>query len=540
VLNHWTSFFKPSPRAGALGLAVALALTACPITPPNPPPSNPPPTPPTPSAFSLEPITTPVQITQGSSAELEIQIRRDGLTDPVTVAVNDLPAGVTVGALTITGTSGKLRFLAATDAAQGGPISTTVIATAGGETKEAKFELSVRGTPGSLDTTFNGGRVTLSLGGSVGIVGAAFTPDGKIVVVLSLNSGKNFGLTRFTADGKLDPTFSDGRGKIVDLAPGRDFIGGIVVQPDGKILIAAALESAQVGSFSVGVARFTPDGVLDRSFDRDGISTLEVGAGPSINALALALDGKIVIAGSVFNGQDRDFLLARFNPDGQAGFDGSAFRTDSFGMSNDNASAVTIAPDGGIILAGEAVSNNLTSQFVLARYRGTDGFKDPTFGQAGHATVFFNDEIRRASAQTLTVQPDGKIVSAGFAADAASTNMAVARLSLEGKPDLGFAGQGALILGFDPVQVIASDAALEPNGRIVLAGTASSATNNDFALARLLPDGKLDLGFGNGGRQITDFGGTDDRVTTILRASDGRIVLVGSSGNNVALARYWP
>jgi uncharacterized delta-60 repeat protein len=538
VSKHWNSFFKLRIQVGVLGLAVA--LTACPITPPSPPENPPPATPPQPptqSAFSLEPITTPVQITQGSSAELDVRITRDGFTDPVAVAVNDLPAGVTVGALTITGTSGKLRFLSSTDAAQGGPFSATVIATAGGKTKETKLELSVRGAPGALDTTFNGGRVT-GLFGGVRVAGAAFTPDGKIVIALSLNSDKNFALTRFTADGKLDSTFSDGRGKIFDLAPGRDFIGGIAVQPDGKIIVAAALEAAQVGTFSVGAARFTPDGVLDRSFARDGISTLEVGAGPSIDAVALAPDGRIVIAGSVFNGQDRDFLLARFNPDGSAGFDG-AFRTDSFGPSNDNALAVAIAPDGGIILAGQAQSNG-TSQFVLARYKGSDGFKDASFGKSGHATVFFNDEITRSSARALTVQPDGKIVAAGFAASVASTGMGVARLLPDGKPDSSFAAQGALILGFDPSQVVASGVALEPNGKIVLAGDASSATNTDFALARFEPDGKLDLGFGNGGRQTTDFGGTDDRMTTLLRAADGRIVLIGSNGSGLALARYWP
>jgi uncharacterized delta-60 repeat protein len=440
--------------------------------------------------------------------------------------------------LTITGTSGTLRFLAATDAAQGGPISATLIATGGGKTKEAKLELSVRGAPGSLDTTFNGGRATLSFGSSVGIVGAAFTPDNKIVVALSLNNSKNFALTRFTADGKLDATFSDGRGKIFDLAPGRDFIGGIAVQPDGKIIIAAVLEAAQVGTFSVGAARFTPDGGLDRSFARDGLSTLEVGAGPSIEALALAPDGRIVIAGSVFNGQDRDFLLARFNPDGSAGFDG-AFRTDSFGPSNDNAFAVAIAPDGGIILAGE-VQSNVTSQFVLARYKGSDGFKDASFGKSGHATVFFNDEITRSSVRALTVQPDGKILAAGFAANVASTGIGVARLLPDGKPDLSFAAQGALILGFDPSQVAAAGVVIEPEGRILLAGTASGATTSDFALARLLPDGKLDLSFGNQGRQTTDFGGTDDSFKTLLRASDGRLVLVGSSGGSIALARYWP
>ena len=61
-----------------------------------------------------------------------------------------------------------------------------------------------------------------------------------------------------------------------------------------------------------------------------------------------------------------------------------------------------------------------------------------------------------------------------------------------------------------------------------------------LALTRLEPDGKLDLSFANGGQQFTDFGGTLDEVKVLLRTPDGKLVLVGSSGQNLALTRYWP
>jgi uncharacterized delta-60 repeat protein len=522
VYKNRYRFIRPQFSLGVIGLIIGLTACPTPSTAPEP-------------GFSLKLLAGGVQVIQGSSAELEVSLNRDRFTDPITVTASELPAGITAGTVTTTGTVVKLRFAATLDAIQGDAKPVTVFATAGGKVSEvARASISVRGAPGALDTTFGGtGRLNFRSSGDDRFIGVALAPDGKMVMVISNFRDSLTTVLRLNPDGTTDPTLR----KRLNLASGRETIGGVAVQPDGKIVLAGGFEGAQTSQFSLGVARLTAQGALDSSFSDDGIFTLPVPSA-SVGAVTLAPDGSIVVAGSSFNGTDRDFLLTRVTSDGRQGFGGNGFRTDSFGTSNDVASSVAVQADGSIILAGRA-QTPVRSQFVLARYR-ADGVKDSLFGQLGHVIVEFNDEINSAAASALAVQPDGNIVTAGFANSNSSTGlrfagMGVARLLTNGKPDLSFSSDGTLILGEDQV----SGMTLEPNGRILIGGFATGVGGQDFALTRLEPNGKLDLGFGIGGRQVTDFGGTDDRVVSLLLAGDGRLILAGSSDGDIAFARYW-
>jgi uncharacterized delta-60 repeat protein len=487
------------------------------------------------SGFQLQLPGRSLQIVQGSSTDFVVQLNRDRFTDPITVTASDLPAGVTAGAVTTTGNSATLRFLAAADAVQGDTKSISIFATADGKTSEAvTTSLAVRGAPGALDTTFGGGRVIFR--SNVSLEDVALAPDGGIMLVASPSGSERFTLAKLTADGKIAPNF---RSRSFNLAPGRDFVGGLAVQSDGKIIIAMTLEQA-AGDSTLGVVRLTPTGDLDLSFSDDGIATLSGIRGPSVSAVTLAPDGSIVLAGSMFNGQDRDILVARFNSAGGANLNLSGSITDSFGQSNDLANAVAVTPDGSIVIAGQTQLNGI-NKFILARYK-TDGTKDTSFGQAGHVTVDFNDDISSSAGQTLTLQPDGKIIAVGIASNSVFGGLGLVRLFPNGQPDRSFGDEGELILDFEPLRVSGNgtNVILEPTGRIIVSSTASSFNGGDFALARLEPNGKLDLSFGNGGRQLTDFGGSDDRVNSLLQTSDGRLLLVGSGNNELKLARYWP
>jgi uncharacterized delta-60 repeat protein len=495
-------------------------------------------TPPSTAEASFEVQLIPgrsLQIVQGSSTDFVVQLNRNRFTDPITVTASDLPTGVTAGAVTTTGTTATLRFLAAADALQGDTKSISVFATADGKTSETvTTSLAVRGAPGALDTTFGGGRVIFRFNAS--LEATALAPDGGVFLVASPSGFERFTLAKLTADGEPDPNF---RSRSFNLAPGRDFVGGLAVQSDGKIIIAMTLEQA-VGDSTLGVVRLTPTGDLDLSFSDDGIATLGGIRSPSVNAVTLAPDGSIVVVGSMFNGQDRDILVARFNTVGGANFNLSGSLTDSFGQSNDSANAVAVTPDGSIVIAGQTQLNGI-NKFVLARYK-TDGTKDTSFGQAGHVTVDFNDDISSRIGQALALQPDGKIIAVGLVSNSVFGGLGLVRLLPNGQPDRSFGSEGELILDFEPLRISGSGTSvvLEPTGRIIVSSTASNFNGGDFALARLEPNGKLDLSFGNGGRQLTDFGGTDDRVTSLLQTSDGRLLLVGSGNNELKLARYWP
>lgn len=195
---------------------------------------------------------------------------------------------------------------------------------------------------GTIDSTFgNNGRVTTPIGTDLDELARsiAIAPGGKLVVTGELynpSDGTNPGhrdvaTVRYNPNGSIDTSF-DGDGKFVydsnqgDRSEGSD---DVVVQPDGKILLAAKshlrTEAVQGGSVShteLMVMRLLPNGGLDSTFDNDGIAMTDFGMfapPPSVRtgdrgkAIALQPDGKIVVAGeAVWGNGDYSFCIARF------------------------------------------------------------------------------------------------------------------------------------------------------------------------------------------------------------------------------------
>src|SRR5262245_60750040 len=109
------------------------------------------------------------------------------------------------------------------------------------------------------------------------------------------------------------------------------------------------------------------------------------------------------------------------------------------------------------------------------------GDLDTTFSSDGWVTSFLNDF---SSAEALLLQPNGRIVVAGFKGDPFTSNFALARYRSNGTLDPSFAGNGKLTTDFGGADE-ARALALQPDGKIVAAGQGSG----DFALARYNPDG---------------------------------------------------
>jgi uncharacterized delta-60 repeat protein len=248
-----------------------------------------------------------------------------------------------------------------------------------------------------------------------------------------------------------------------------------------------------------------------------------------------------VVAGKVTD--NNDLLIARFEVDGDSdlGFGSRGFLSDPFLFGVDGSRGdVAVAPDGRIVVTTAAKGGG----FALARYT-IGGTLDSSFGPKsdGHTDLGLGSS---SSGGTLVLQPDGKIVAAGF--PLGITVMLVARLDSSGKPDLSFGTNGVAQINFSQdlqANEISTDLALDPDGNIIVAGTVIARPGNDdpgadFALARVTRDGKkLDVGFGTKGLQITDFGRGQEIVGALALAPDGRIVLAGVSGLEFALARYW-
>lgn len=316
----------------------------------------------------------------------------------------------------------------------------------------------------------------------------------------------------------------------------------VVLQPDGR-MVAAGVAGISVRDFAL--ARYNTDGSPDTAFDTDGQVTTDFGGNnDSITAVALQPDGKIVAAGVTFVGSVFDFALARYHADGSLDTsfgDGGRVQTD-FGFGADGAQAIALQPDGKIVAAGfaTAVRGGL-EDFGLARYL-TNGALDMTFGTGGKVmtAVSSSDE----SAQALALQPDGKIVAVGYARFGGQQDFALVRYLTNGLLDMTFNADGMVTTSLSPTHDRASAAVLQPDGRIVAAGFASTSSTADFALARYTAAGALDPTFDGDGQVTTDFGSKDDSAADVELQPDGKIVVVGNSimglRRDFAIARYDP
>jgi uncharacterized delta-60 repeat protein len=417
------------------------------------------------------------------------------------------------------------------------------------------FALARYNADGSPDTGFGaGGEVTTDFGNSSDQARAvAVQADGKIVVggVTSLSGGGgDFALARYNSDGTLDVSFGTG-GKMTTnfgfvatpfgTVPTYDTATGLAIQGDGKIVLVGQSDYfdpfSNTDANNLEMARYNSDGTPDVSFGSGGQVVTDLGATNLIAAEAVGLqaDGKIVVT--------QGPILARFNAGGSldAGFGvGGAVTTVLASR------ALALQGDGGIVLAG--TPSNFGVGFTLARYTSA-GTLDTGFGVGGTLTTSFGGDS--AAANAVAVQPDGKIVAAGFTGSyfTSHSSFALARYNPNGSPDTTFATGGKTTTDFGNAGQEAWGVALQADGKIVAGGTtfpsfgAPSGTGDDFALARYNPDGSLDAGFGAGGKATTDFTGPrNDGAQQLAVQADGKILVVGDSysGTQVGglLVRY--
>jgi uncharacterized delta-60 repeat protein len=419
---------------------------------------------------------------------------------------------------------------------------------------------TVLAVDGDLDPTFGtDGKVLTDFDHSTDIANAvAIQADGKLVVVGTTYqdndfSGEDFAVARYNPDGTLDKTFGVG-GKVQTDFPGLAAVASsVVVQPDGKIVVAGGAFPLFTFLGDIKVARYNPDGSLDNSFGEGGIVTTSFTAGSYAYAVALQPDGKIIAAGTDFvdfsfeDDSNTDFGLARYNPDGtpDTSFGGSGKVSTDFDGFNDDAFSILVQPDGKLVAVGSAKNPANFYDFAAARYL-SDGTIDTTFGVAGKVrTDFNNHDFDRAMSAVL--QSDGKIVAAGFTIFGGGfQNFAVARYSAGGVLDTSFGSGGMMQIDFGSCCQSANKVLLQPNGKVITVGYPNSeSSDSDFLLARLTSDGSLDPTFGAGGKVRTSFGDLNGGANGAVFQPDGKIVVVGFQATGLeqfadfALARYF-
>src|SRR5438034_1406414 len=185
-----------------------------------------------------------------------------------------------------------------------------------------------------------------------------------LLLVLSLSP-----CVAHAAPGDLDPSFGIGGKVITD----GGVASAVAVQADGKIVAAGIFDSGEIG-----LVRYNTDGSVDASFGTGGRVATGILDSTDEPVLVIQPDGKAVVAGTTPNPISRrgDFVLARYNPDstpdqgfGTGGKVITNFAFDNFGLDSDEgAHALALQADGKLVAAGVTRFINRDPNFAVARY----------------------------------------------------------------------------------------------------------------------------------------------------------------------------
>ena len=311
----------------------------------------------------------------------------------------------------------------------------------------------------SVDTNF----VNSGSGFDTYITKFVAQPDGKILIVggfTTYNGVSANAIIRLNSDGSRDTDFNVGTG----------FDGTtqtVALQPDGKILVGGGFTTYK-GTSSNKIIRLDSSGSIDTTFN--------IGTGFGANVIYSIIvqpDGKILAGGgfTTYQGTTRNRIVRLTNS--------GSYDTDftiGTGFNND-VNILCLQPDGKIVAGGLFTTYQGTTRNRIVRLTNSGSYDtDFTIGTGFDSTIY-----------GLSLQPDGKILAAGFFSTySGSTANKAARLNISGSHDSTF----NTVTGFnDYTNILIS----QPNGKILAAG--SFTTYNNVSSSRIISlntDGTID------------------------------------------------
>ncbi|MEP6617577.1 MAG: delta-60 repeat domain-containing protein, partial [Ginsengibacter sp.] len=289
--------------------------------------------------------------------------------------------------------------------------------------------------------------------------------------------------------------------------------------------------------FLLNVSANAQDGALDLSFGTSGVAKKNLnppkGAttlnATDISKIVVQNDGKILQVGYKGSSTGDDFVIIRYNydgsPDASFGTQAGGWTVTDINGKDDRAHGVAIQNDGKIIIAGETIIGVKTA-FAVARYNPDGKTLDNTFGTNG-LVVDLNSNP--SGANSVTMQPDGKILVAGWGKENTTNDFVVTRYNTDGSFDNSFDTDGKLFTDFASGNDAATDIHFLNDGtnRILVAGYETNGPNTYFALAMYNNDGTLNAAF-NGGKVVSTFTGSGRSVDI---AADGKVYVTGLSNS---------
>jgi uncharacterized delta-60 repeat protein len=324
------------------------------------------------------------------------------------------------------------------------------------------------------------------------------------------------------AAGDLDPTFS-GDG-IATLRSPDTSAAPVAVDSRGRIITSSFRR----------IVRFRPDGTLDSSFSGDGQAlppfVAQGDEQDSVNSFAVDSHDRIVAVGQVRNSGDPqghfEFAVAVLRPNGtpDPSFSGDGWAKTTIGDSEDDlATDVAVDSQGRIVIAGFSDRRNAGQVLTLARYL-PNGTLDRSFSGDGRLQAGL-PSVENTQGRALALDSAGRIVVVGSGDD----QFAVARFTPAGRLDPTFSGNGSVVTPMDPSgrESHAEGIAIDDSGRIVVVGDAGRITLK-MALARYKPNGTLDTSFSDDGKVLTSFNRERNFGSGVAIDEQERIVATGT------------
>ena len=373
---------------------------------------------------------------------------------------------------------------------------------------------------------------------------ARLLPGGEILLGGLVDDADDYALAlaRLTAGGSLDASFA-GDGRAMLHLPGleEELIDDLHVDGGRILAVARANEGSNSNFLVVG---FTSSGLPDTDWGSAGLVEVDFNGDNDLPAAIVGHQGRLLVGGearAALQSHVSDLAFARLMPNGtlDTGFAQGGLAQSGFeGPGRASTYAAAVLDDGRLVTAGQLGISFSSMDFVVTAFN-SDGSVDMAFGEGGRRRLDFdNDEDVARSVLPL---PGGDLVVAGTVdTQAGGYDFGIAKFLSDGSLDTGFGDQGRVILDFDGYADYAWDLALQPDGKIVVAGDAGLLVEGRrFALVRLNPDGSLDSGFGTGG--IAHHGGISlDQARAMALLADGRIVLTGSGDGTFVFMCFNP
>ncbi len=364
---------------------------------------------------------------------------------------------------------------------------------------------------------------------------------------------------RYDALGNTDTSYgsaTDGTPAGVSTPPlgagPREIARALVLQPDGKALLAGEVGDGGTQVSVLGVARLNTNGTPDSSFGSGGWKSFNVqpsGLFQTAYGVALQSTGKIVVSGSANDSVGSTAVVAGFTASGavnsgKGGFGqivqgkATGYSLNTFAGSKTNIfTGVATQKDDKLVVVGiEYAGGDGTQRLVVTRYTAA-GVLDTTFNGSGY-NVFLPAGLANTSANSVALQADGKIVAAGFCEGSdGRADMLVARFNTNGTPDTSFGG-GSGYVRFDvdgaatATAELAYGVAIQPDGKIVAGGIVlgASTTGYNVLVARFNANGTVDGTFGTGGgKVVAGQAGQSLRANAVTLEADGNIIVAGNS-----------